>query len=166
MARWGLTPKQAQIWGDIQGAVSERATTAEIWDAVKRAADRLDEPLPPGMFQAVNTMRALAAGLRVSSERLMAAERESPLVAAYIGDQIYLRDQSNPLAGSSYHVRFQVPKTVGGETTMETYTFQYDGFIPATVGELMDDLNDYAQQLSGEYGVALGDVQDVEIGRF
>ena len=122
--------------------------------------------MPDGMWQAVNTMRSIAADIRVSSERLARAEEADPLLAEFIGRQIYSRGAENPQAGQDYHVRFTVPKTVGGETTMETYTMLYQGALPATVGELRADLADYASFLAEDYGVALGDVDNIEIGSF
>ena len=164
--RFDLTPGQAQLYGVIQRAVRDRESTAEIWGAVRREAERLGVALPQGMFQAVNTMRSLAAGLRVTSERLAKAEAITPLTAEFIGQQVYMRGGDNPLSGSSYHVRFQVPRTVGDETTMETYTMQFDGALPSTVGELYDELSFYVDQLAGDYGVALGDVGSIEIGAY
>lgn len=166
MPAYDLTPRQAAIFGSIQRRVGERVTTEEIWNAVRAAYDRLNEPLPPGIFQAVNEMRSIAASLRLSSERLSEAERESPITSAMIGRTIYHRSATDPMAGHSYHVRFTVPRSIGNDTTMETYTFSYDGGLPATVGELEDDLSAYVDALSGDYGVAFGDVDRIEIGAY
>ena len=164
--RYGLTPAQAAIWGDIQASVEEHMTTAELWNEIRAAAERLGTRVPEGMFQAVNTMRNLSAQLRNASDRLTAASRDEALDRRYYADEVYLRDASNPLAGTSYHVRFTVPQYQGGETRMQTFTMLYEGSLPATVGDLMDDLDLYATELGNDYAGELGAIQSVEIGAF
>lgn len=164
--RYGLTPAQAWMWGEIQESVGERATTAQVWDEIRAAAERYGTRIPEGMFQAVNTMRTLSAQLRNASERLGQADPGEALDRRFYADEIYLRDVTNPLAGSAFHVRFTVPQVQGGETELKTFTMLYEGGLPATVGDLLDDLDIYATELGNDYAGELGAIQSIEIGAF
>ena len=164
--RYGLTSAQAALWGEIQSSVEQHMTTAQVWDEIRAAAERMGTRVPEGMFQAVNTMRNLTAEIRNASDRLMRANPDEALDRRFYGDEIYLRDASNPLAGTSYHVRFTVPQRQGGTETMQTFTMLYEGGLPATVGDLLSDLDVYRTEIGNEYAGDLGDIQDIEIGAF
>lgn len=159
-------PKPAAFWGPIQAAVRQRATTAEIWDAIRGYAADQNVPLPAGLFGEVNRMRSLAAGLRISSERLASARPDDAITSRMVGTQLYARNALERALGPAYHIRFELSTTGPDGPSIGWYTVEYSGGVPATVGQLMAELEQYAEGLADSYGVAVGEIGAVELGEF
>lgn len=151
-------------WGSILASAREKATTAEVWDAIRSYASDAGVALPSDIFQRVNDMRSLAVGLRTSSESLMRASTDQAITNREIGQQLYARSPFDQAAAPLYHVRFEMTTQVGGQQETGWYTLEYSGQLPATVGDLFADLGDYADGLAGSYGQALVATGRVEIG--
>jgi hypothetical protein len=162
----GRSPQPAAWWGSILAAARKRATTAEVWQAIRSYADEAGLQLPPNLFAEVNRMRSLASGLRASSDQLMRARSSDALTSGMIGHQIYQRGGPGQALAPLYHVRFQMEHQLEGLRSTGWYTLEYSGQLPDTVGDLMDDIAGYAEGLSGTYGVELVGVGTVEIGEW
>lgn len=140
-------------WGTIQAAVSQRASTADIWDAIKAAAAA--EPgggqLPT--LQAVNELRGAAAGLRNSADTFGAArdlEESSGLSQGITSGMMavapWSSDQQVLTTLADYQVRFEAQFTTPlGDPASVILTAKYpNGQLPATVGDLIDSLGAWA----------------------
>lgn len=156
--------KPAAWWGTILAAARERATTAQVWQAIRDYSAQAGVALPPNLFMEVNRMRGLASGLRRASDVLGRSRPDQAITGRMLGQQIYARDPFAQSLAPSYHVRFEMTTRQAGRSETGWYTLQYDGVLPNTVGRLMDDVLDYATGLSGGYGVEFGGVGTVEIG--
>lgn len=156
--------KPAAWWGTILAAARERATTAEVWGAIREYADQAGVALPSNLFAEVNRMRGLASGLRRSSEVLSQARSSDAITASMIGSQLYARSPTERELAPLYHVRFEMVSSVAGQLSRDWYTLEYSGRLPGTVGALMDDVLDYALGLSSGYGVEFHEVGQVEVG--
>lgn len=158
--------KAEAFFGAIQRGARERATTAEIWDAIRSRADELGVRYPSTILQDVNRLRGVASGLARTSRAIANARDDQSLDRRFIGQQLYARDLNAQATAPSFHVRFQVDVTRPEGTSSEWYTLGYDAVLPATVGELLADVEAYAQSLGGDYGIEIGDVGSVELGAF
>jgi hypothetical protein len=153
-------------YGDIAAATSERASTAEIWQQLRTAAAARGAVLPPDMFEAVNQFRSIAAGLRNSSEVLARARDEDTIVNTMVGRQMYARDPDAMAIAPRFHVRYEMTATAHGETLTNTYTLDYTGGLPATVGDLRDDVKTLGRDLAEQYGSAFVSLGNIEIGAY
>lgn len=160
------TAKPAAWWGTILAAARERASTAEVWRAIRDYSDQAGLAIPSNLFAEVNRMRSMAAGLRASSARLDRASPSDAITAGMIGRQLYQRSPMERELAPLYHVRFQMVSTAGGTTSRDWYTLEYSGQLPSTVGALMDDVLDYALGLSSGYGVEFHELGSIEIGEW
>lgn len=151
-------------WGEIQGRVTQHATTAEVWSAIRDFGQEHNLSYPPGMFQAVNEMRGLAAGLRNASDALGKAAPDAPLVADYIATLPYARQATARDLVAQYHVRVEYTALRGGQEERSYITLPYSGGLPDTVGALWADAQVATEALVQGYGADLASVDRVEIG--
>jgi hypothetical protein len=158
--------KPAAWWGTILAAAREKATTAQVWGAIRDYADQAGLAIPSNLFAEVNRMRSMASGLRVSSERLDRARPSDAITASMIGSQVYQRSPTERTLAPLYHVRFEMVSSQAGTTSRDWYTLEYSGALPGTVGSLMDDVLDYALGLSAGYGVEFREVGSIEVGEW
>ena len=151
-------------WGVIQGAVSERASTAEIWQAIRGFAAESGAAWPPNMLQEVNRMRSQAAGLRNASERLDRARPTDALTGDMLAPLPYARPGPEQELARQFHVRVGYTATKGNETETSYITLGYSGQLPATVGELYADAQAVTAATVDTYGGELVGIDTVEIG--
>lgn len=152
------------FWGSILASARQRATTAEVWNAIHAAAESSGLAIPSDMFSQVNRMRSLAVGLRRASDTLGGAASTDALTGDMIGRQIYARSGPEQSLAPLFHVRFEMKAIAEGVESTGWYTLQYSGSLPDTVGELEDDIDLYASNLAEGYGVSLVGTGAVEIG--
>ncbi len=153
-------------WGSVMASARTRLTTAQVWDRIREAFPRDQYRYPATILADVNRLRATAGGLVETSRRLGRAPDDQVLSGRLIAQQIYARGLNAQELAPSFHARFSVPVTTPEGTRQEWYTFQYDGALPATVGELRANIAMYAQALGGDYGVDIGEVDDIELGAY
>lgn len=151
-------------WGSILASARSRLTTAQVWDAIRTAFPREQYRYGSDILGAVNRMRARATGLAETSRLIAKANRGDVLGGRMIGQQIYARSLNDQEKAPVWHVRFQVPVTTPDGTSTDWYTMEYNGVLPATVGDLYDDLDAYADSLGDDYGVSVGAIGAVEFG--
>lgn len=158
--------KPSAFWGTILLAARVHATTAELWQGIRDAAAMNGVRLPADMFAQVNAMRAIATSIRTSGEAISAAGPEAALEGAMIGRQLYARGDLARSLAPAYHVRFELTTTTAEGQQTGWYTLEYEGALPATVGDLRYDVGTYADSLAGTYGTAVIDVGAIEVGEF
>jgi hypothetical protein len=141
------------FWGAIQSAVSQRATTAEVYSAIRDYAetDLGGHPLPT--LAAVNELRSLAAQTRNASEALGNArdlsERygiDSPISSQMMSLTVSSRDQQSISTLAQYQVRFETQfLTPSGVAASAWVTAKYGAAeLPSSVGDLVDAVSSYA----------------------
>jgi hypothetical protein len=158
--------KATAFWGSILLAARVHATTAEVWQAIREASASSGVALPGDMFAQVNRMRSLATTLRNSGEAIAGAAGSDALTSSMIGTQLYARSALERSLSPAYHVRFELSTTTDAGSSTGWYTLEYSGSLPATVGELQQQVLDYANGLADSYGSAVGDLGTLEIGAF
>jgi hypothetical protein len=161
-----IDPRAAAFWGPIQLSARINATTAETWAAIRAHVASTGAELPPGMFGAVNTMRSLAVGLRRSSEAIERARPGDAITGRMIGAQLYARSTLERSLAPAYHIRFELTTTTAEGTDTGWYTLGYDGALPATVGDLIANVGDYADSLANSYGTHVGAIGAIELGEY
>ena len=160
------TVKAEAFWGTIMASARQRATTAQVWDAIRGRADELGVRYAPGILADVNRLRSLATGLAETSRRIARASDDQAITGRMIGQQVYARGLAGQALAPGYHVRFQVPVTTPEGTRTDWYTLEYQGAFPATKGQLLADLGAYTDSLGEDYGVSIGEIGAIEIGAF
>lgn len=153
-------------WGVIQSAVRDRATTAEVWQAIRSFGEANDVRFPPGMLQEVNRMRSQAAGLRNASERLDRAKDTDALTSRMLAPLPYARPAIEQELARSFHVRVGYTARKGTETEQSYITLSYTGQLPATVGELYADAQVATAATVDTYGGELIGLDTIEIGEW
>ena len=156
----------AAWWGAIQGSVRARATTAEVWSAIRDFGAREGLTYPPGMFQEVNRLRSAAVGLRVATQRLGTALNTDAITGSMVGQTIYTRPGASRDLLRQYHVRVNYEAVRAGQLEQSYITLPYTGSLPGTVGELRDDAQIATEALVEGYGASLTSIGAIEIGEW
>lgn len=154
------------FWGTIERAVRERATTAEVWQAIRDYSAASGLATPPNLFQEVNRLRSLSAANRNAGEALTRAAPSDALTGSMLGSAIYARGGNEQALAPLYHVRFELTAQTAAESSTSWYTLEYSGGLPATVGDLLGDVFDYGVGLADSYGSSFVSVGRVEITAF
>jgi hypothetical protein len=162
-------------WGTVQAAVAQRATTAELWSAIRDAQANEPGGFGPVTVQGINEVRSAAAQLRNSGEAFGAAREDSTasgLDRSISSDMMatapWSSEQMALTTLADYQVRFQALFTTPlGEASSVMLTAKYpNGQLPATVGELIDSLGAFAPASGslpvGEF-TGIGDVSIVAV---
>src|SRR5205823_4224852 len=117
------------------------------------------EPLPPGSFQAVNSLLSLAGQQRRATDELdraIATYRRTGLDQALTGAQIApdidSRSLDARLGGAMYRIRYEAAVQVEGDIVMTRFTWDPGLELPQTVSGLLDSLDAEAATAAEDYG--------------
>lgn len=139
--------------GPIAAAVSARASTSEIWDAIRAAAESVPGGAPLPSLQGVSELRSLYSSSRNAAEALSSArdlEERTGLAQGITGSMtsvgVNSRDVQALQTAADYLVRFERQYvTPLGQQGSQWITAKYPaGELPPTVGELIDSLSQFA----------------------
>lgn len=150
-------------WGDIQQAVGNRASTAEIWGALRSVLAPNGEPLPSGAFQAVNQLRGLAASVRNAAESFGKANDSDLVTSTMVSQNINSRDALQQALAPSYEIRYQATLTIDGVSTVQWFTSHTSMLTGMTKGDLVSLLALGNEALGSEYGGSVDGVDNVSI---
>lgn len=148
----GLSKGALQYWGTILGAVRARLSTAELWQAIDyyEVTNNIEDR--PINLQDVNRLRAMAATVRNSSERLGRSGGQS-LDPRMWARAPWHRPLSQMGTVPVYQVQFthETRNTKTGETNSAFRTIMFRGALPGSVDELYAAVELDAQQLADQY---------------
>lgn len=162
MAASDINPVFA-AWGAIQQAVGERASTADIWGALRSVLSPNGEPLPQGSFQAVNTMRSLAAGIRNAAETLASAPGDYAITGDMVSQNINSRDALQQSLSPSYEIRYQATITSELGESVQWFTAHVSSLAGMTKGDIVSALAFNNTALSEDYGADVSGVDNISI---
>lgn len=146
---------------DLTAGISERDTTAELWDRVNAAAESQGFTLTGASATSMNEIRSFIVANRNASEAFMAADTNASLQAQYIGQELYNQPGNTPDSQRLYNVRFSHTVVEDGVELDVWRTDQIRGLLPPTKDQLMGLLDSDAQLLADEYNqthVGIGSV--------
>ena len=153
-------------WGAVAGSVRAKATTAEVWTAIREFGAANGLAYPPGMFQEVNRMRSQATGLRIATQRLGLALNSDAITGRDVAALPYARPGTSQDLLRQYHVRVNYEAVRAGQLEQSYITLPYTGELPATVGQLRDDAQIATDALVSGYGAELLSIGAIEIGEW
>ncbi len=145
-----LSPQAAKLmefFGSIQGAVGERASTAEVWQAIRSQSEATGRPIPEGAFLAVNQLRSIAVGIRRAAENLQEAGGLGTLTSDMISQAPYQRSEAAQMAAPAWEVKFLNTLNIMG---LETATWSTTYFH----GQLINAVQADAALMASHYGPA------------
>lgn len=134
----GISSADLGYWGTIRNSVQGRATTTDVWNAIRAYQARFNLPSPTGGFTMVTKMRSIAAAQRNASEAFTAAGPETAMNARYIATDINARPLAEQQLAPLYNIRFEVTHLVDGVETTGWLTVVKRGALPATKGGVLD----------------------------
>lgn len=150
-------------WGSIQQAVSERASTADVWAAVRSALAPEGGPLPTGSFQIVNQLRGMAAGIRNAASNLAASDLDSLIQPNMVSQNINSRDLLQQALAPQYEIRYQATLTTEEGATTRWFTAHVSSLAGMTKGDLISQLAFGNTLLSEDYGGLVEGVDNIQI---
>lgn len=155
----GLPRKALQYWTSVYGAVNQRASTADVWAAIRNQVESVHGSSFGITLQDFNQLRSQAVAVRNSVEHFNGSPLESGLTGESIGQVPWQRDQGTRNASPIYQVRF-AHTTVNeqGDESTDYRSVTFTGGLPETKQALIDAVNRDAEALADNY-----DTQHVSI---
>lgn len=139
------------FWGSIQSSVTERATTAQLWQGIRDAADSFGMNTPGATLAGVNELRGYAAQIRNASDRLERAQSDEADFSRLSAPAPYSRDQATMNAAPMWQVQFEHTTYTGQAESTDWRTLMYRGNTPPTVGDLRTDIEQAGEDFADEY---------------
>jgi len=152
MANSGINQAPLGYWGVIEASAAQRETTAQLWQRISAYEQAQGVNRPQGLFQAVSQMRSLAVTTRVAGERFNAAAETDALTSAMIAPAINARPLADQALSPMYVVRFEATAMTNEGESAQWLSMVFRGTLPATKGELLDQLTGEGIDLSTGYG--------------
>lgn len=142
--------------GVINAGAQARASTADIWAAVRGEAERLGITDLSGGFVAVNEYRSIYAGQRNAATAFGGASDAELFTRAYAPEDINARNLADQALFPEYMVRFDMQVIdQDGNPTIRTVTMK-DTWLPdMTVGDVRQAVLESAAGLANDYGITL-----------
>ena len=161
-----LTSGQKQLlayWGIIQAAVSQRASTAALWEAVR--SDALAQGVTIQGVSAIDMgrLRSIVADQRNAMEAFGLLRPNEAITQSQIGTDISARDLAAQALAPTWLVRFEHDVVVEGELQTLWRTSTFEGSLPATAGSLRSAVEADAQALADDYDVTHAGVGRIQI---
>lgn len=154
MAIDGVSKRGMFYWGAIESATLAGESTQGIWEAIHAQAEESGLASPGVSASEVSIMRGLAAGIRQSGRNLERAQPTYGIDSAMIGRAPWARDLAAQNALTMHQIRFEHTVIRDGQPVTEWRSVMYQGPLPATVADLLDELESDAQQMADNYGVS------------
>lgn len=161
-----FTPGQRKLllyWGNIVQSVAARASTADLWNAVRAAAAAEGQDLSGVRLTDMNGLRSIAASQRQAGQTLAAARVDAVIDAGMIGRDLDSRSVQEQLLAPRWRVRFEQDVIVGGQLQTLWRTSYIDGFLPSTKADVLAQVDQDAQGLADDYDQVHAGVGAVQI---
>lgn len=145
--------KALALYGPIiQSAATYHLPTADLWSAIHDAAAAEGLASPGVTVQAVSSLRGIFGGVARAAETLQRADPSASLDAGMIGQAPWSPSRDVQNASPAFLATFQVSRVVDGVQTVDWAAVRIPGRLPATVGELQDQLAAEAEAMTLEEG--------------
>jgi len=152
--------KLLAYWGTIQSAVSQRVSTADLWAAVRDAADAEGVSLKGSTAIDMGRLRSIAGSMRNAQEQLQQGRPDQVITGSMIATDLSARPLQDQLLAPSWIVRFEHDVTVNGELQTLWRSSVFESSLPPTIGDLRSSVEADAVALADDY-----DVTHVGVGR-
>jgi hypothetical protein len=155
--------KLLAYWGEIRSGVSQRVSTAELWEIVRNAATREGVTLQGVGILDMSRMRSIAAGQRTALENLAQARPDQVITGAMIARDLSARDERLQSLAPSWLVRFEHDVIVNGELQTVWRTSTFDNSLPLTIADLRAAVENDAEAMADDYDVSHAGIGQLEI---
>lgn len=163
--------KLSAYWGVIQRAVTEGATTAQVWDAIRRSAGVAPgESAGIGVRQ-VTRERSAAVGIRNAQASFAKAEAlaertgtDPALDASHLAAAPWGRELGERAALPMWQVTYELRMSNEAEGQLTKWVSTVlRGDLPPTVGAVREAIDFDGGQMAGTYGNAFEGTGPVQI---
>ena len=143
------------FYGPLLSSAAQRETTAQMWARLRDFAQRSEVSFPSDIFRQVNSLRSNASSVQAASRNLDRSPGSDTITGGLIGRPIYGRPSASFDTLPQYEARFRLT-VQGPEGQAEQWVrVTYGADLPDTVGQLLDELDTFAQDLYAGYGQEL-----------
>lgn len=164
----GLPRAALQYYPAARGAVAQRASTADFYQALRDAGTQFGDNAGALSFTDVNTLRSAAVQERNAAERFARAPEHYPVDASMISRAPYGRELAAQAALPIYQVGINLTtadRDTGEQITRYT-TVQFTGQLPGSKGDLLAQIAQDAQAYADNYEEAYAGHTVVEVRAF
>lgn len=168
-----LNPRQQKAlgtyWGVIQAAAAQHMTTADLWAAIRGAAEAAGLESPGVNAADISTLRGYAGAMVRAADALAASEPSLGLTSSMIATAPWARSLAEQNLNPMFQATFKITGLSPTGSPVEgwlTSVFNTET-LPDTVGGLLDQLQQdtldmIAATPEGEENPSLGDLRDLQ----
>lgn len=138
-------------WGVIEGAVTARMSTADLWTAIREATADPTNGLSGITLMDVNRLRSSAALIRNSGAEFNRATNDLVISGKMIATAPWARPEESQRLAPKLQIRFQHTTMKDGILETNWRTYMHPGQVPATVGDLRAIVDRAGQMLAQDY---------------
>lgn len=128
------------LWTEVQWAVSQKATTAQLYDVIKSAAAAEGVKIVGNVFSDVTRLRSLAASQRNATEAFGALAGDQGITANLITQDINSRGLADQALAPEFKVVWEHKFTVNGELQTAWRTSEFSNITNMTKNDLLEQL--------------------------
>jgi hypothetical protein len=152
----------SRFWGVIRSGVEQHMTTKELYRSVYRSAEDNGYTITGNIFKEMNSLRSLAVSMRSAANDFDALKDTDVITNNEISLDINSRSLEERNLAPQYKVTYAETVNNNGEEQTIFRSNIYDGFLPQTKGDLIEDLVQYSTLINMGTGSPLsGDVTDI-----
>lgn len=152
------------LWREIQAAVNERQTTAQLWDTINQAAAARGYSGTSGGLSLFNELRSLAVGIRDAAARFAAAADETQIDTTMYAPDLNAQYPYGRTTVPNYRIRYQqTVQTLQGQIVSVYRQLNLPGFLPSIKRDVLAEVEASAQANAERYGEQHINVFDVVI---
>lgn len=152
MANPVTNPAPQGYWGVIQASAAARENTAQLWARIGAFEQAQGLTRPTGLFLAVSAMRSLAVTQRVAASVFSKAGGDAALTSAMIAPAVNARPLGDQALAPWHVVRYEVNTLTDAGASTQWLTMMFRGNLPATKGELIDQITAAGLDSATGYG--------------
>lgn len=145
--------KALAYWSQIEYAARNGLNTADLWGAIRDAADELGLATPGVTVQGVSQLRGMAVGIQRRESDFERLADGRVVTGRMFGVAPWSRSNQEQRALPKFQVRFQHTFLQEGEEVTEWRSSIFEGKLPRTAGEIRSLVDGDGVQLADKYNV-------------
>ena len=154
----------AGLWGEIQAAVRERVTTADLWQRANAAAQSRGFAGVTGSALEMGQLRSIAARVRDAAINFARAAPEALIDTSMFAPDINAQSITGRTLTPVYRVRFQQSVATAEGQIVDTFrTVSFPVSLPSSKSALLAELLSDAEAMAEIYGEQSLGVGAIEI---
>lgn len=149
----GVPDRAMFFWGPIQEVANAHGTVTQMWDTIRAVVQSMGWQSPGVGATDISRLWTAAVRVRESAAQFNAATPTESMAASFLADAPWARPVQIQNLSEKYLVRFtHETADDNGVVTSDIKSAYINGPLPPTVGDLLDVIDEDAEEMADKYG--------------